>query len=341
VPAMIGRALSVLLAAVVVAGGSLLAGSASPVSGALRQPAEAAEARPTQAISQVVTHSPPITIGFVGPARFAGVTFNRDGSRMTVHEWFGTITRVDATADMTRVVNGRRYARVLDGPLAGLWVWVDRTFSLARGQAPAPPACRYDDVLTSRRSYTRHAITLLDPIYKVGPRYVPPDLRDSGRYGINGGYRVRAIIGRDLRAMARAAREAGKPIQLVSAYRSYAQQAATFQHWVDVGGYAKALKTSARAGHSEHQLGTTLDVTSLGGAAPWTYADWAKTPAGAWMKKHAWKYGFVMTYPPRESTVTCYSYESWHYRYVGKPIASALRASGMTLREAIWAAYGP
>ena len=42
-------------------------------------------------------------------------------------------------------------------------------------------------------------------------------------------------------------------------------------------GYAAALKSSARAGHSEHQLGTTLDFRSYGGSAPWYYADWGTT----------------------------------------------------------------
>jgi zinc D-Ala-D-Ala carboxypeptidase len=127
----------------------------------------------------------------------------------------------------------------------------------------------------------------------------------------------------------------------VSAYRSYAQQAAVFQYWVDIGGYQQALLTSARAGHSEHQLGTTLDFTSQGGADPWNYADWSSTPAGAWMAANAWRYGFVMSYPRDSLGVTCYSAETWHYRYVGRPIAAALHASGMTLRQAIWAAYGP
>ena len=321
-------------------GGAVLVGPQSAL-GAVQRPSGGHEAIETPAIRDFVTHSPPISIGFVGPARFAGVTFNASGSVVTVQEWFGTIVPVDATAHETQVVSGREYAHILAGPLSGLWVRVNPSFTLARGTMPPPPACRYADVLTSRRSAIKHAITLLDTIYKVGPKYAPTDLRDSGNYALNGGYRVRSIIGSDLRAMARAASAAGAPIRLVSAYRSYAQQAATFQHWVSVGGYSQALLTSARAGHSEHQLGTTIDATSKGGAAPWSYADWAATKAGAWMKKQAWKYGFVMSYPKGMTAVTCYSYEPWHYRYVGKPIAAALRSSGMTLRAAIWAAYGP
>ena len=64
-----------------------------------------------------------------------------------------------------------------------------------------------------------------------------------------------------------------------------------------VHGYATALKESARAGHSEHQLGTTVDFRAYGGSAPWNYSDWGTTKAGAWLKANAWKYGFVMSYP--------------------------------------------
>ena len=335
------RAIHLVVAVLITAGGSVLIGPQSAALGAVQRPSGGHETIETPAIREVVTHSPPITIGFVGPARFNGVTFNASGSVVTVQKWFGTIAPVDATVDKTQLVSRREYAHILAGPLSGLWVRVDPSFTLALGKSPPPPPCRYDDVLTSRRSASKHAITLLDTIYNVGPKYAPADLRDSGNYALNGGYRVRSIIGSDLRALAQAASAAGAPIQLVSAYRSYSQQAATFQHWVNIGGYAQALLTSARAGHSEHQLGTTIDVTSRGGAAPWTYADWAATKAGAWMKKQAWKYGFVMSYPKGMTAVTCYSYEPWHYRYVGKPIAAALRSAGVTLRVAIWAAHGP
>ena len=108
------------------------------------------------------------------------------------------------------------------------------------------------------------------------------------------------------------------------------------QYWTRVSGYLAALKSSARAGHSEHQLGTTIDFRSYGGSAPWYYADWGKTRAVRGSRKNAWRYGFVMTYPKNKISVTCYAYEPWHYRYVGRNRAAAIRASGLTLREYLW-----
>jgi D-alanyl-D-alanine carboxypeptidase len=208
--------------------------------------------------------------------------------------------------------------------------------------APPPPtggglpACTYADVLTPHHGVGEWQITLLDTIYQLPATYAPGDLVDSSSAGVNAGYAVRSLMLADLAAMAADARAAGAPIQLVSGYRSYAQQKSTFDHWVSVGGYEQALRTSARPGHSEHQLGTAIDVTSEGGAAPWTYADWATTPAGAWMATNAWRYGFVMSYPRGASALSCYSYEPWHYRYVGRSLAADVAASGAVLRQLLW-----
>jgi D-alanyl-D-alanine carboxypeptidase len=166
--------------------------------------------------------------------------------------------------------------------------------------------------------------------------YAPGDLRSTSYAGLNGGYSVRGHVIADLKALASGARAAGARLVVQSAYRSYSTQKATFDYWVRVHGYATALKESARAGHSEHQLGTTVDFRAYGGSAPWNYTDWATTKAGAWLKANAWKYGFIMSYPKGKTTVTCYQYEPWHYRYVGRTRARIIRSSGLTLREFLW-----
>lgn len=204
------------------------------------------------------------------------------------------------------------------------------------GTGNALPPCAYMDVLTEHHGYGEWPISLLDTIYHLPASYAPADLVDSGSAGVNAGYFLRSLLAEDLRQMAADARAAGSPIALVSGYRSHAQQQATFEYWVSVGGYEQALRTSARAGHSEHQLGTAIDVTSEGGAPPWEHADWAATPAGSWMAANAWRYGFVMSYPRAAFDRTCYDYEPWHYRYVGRSLAADIQASGRTPREVIW-----
>ena len=192
------------------------------------------------------------------------------------------------------------------------------------------------DVTTANRAYDDWARTLLDTTYRLTSGYVPRGLRSTADAGLNGSHRVRSFVIADLRAMAKAARASGARLAVQSAYRSFSTQVSTFAYWTRVSGYSAALKSSARAGHSEHQLGTTIDFRSYGGSAPWYYADWGKTRAGAWLQKNAWRYGFVMTYPKNKISVTCYAYEPWHYRYVGRDKAAAIRASGLTLREYLW-----
>jgi D-alanyl-D-alanine carboxypeptidase len=202
---------------------------------------------------------------------------------------------------------------------------------------PRPPPCDYADDPTAQDPTTAWASIILDTHTTLGPAFTPPDLVDTATTGLNSGHLVRAILIEDLRALAAAARAAGAPLAIQSAYRSYATQEATFAHWVAIGGYEQALLTSARPGHSEHQLGTGIDFTSAGNpAAPWISPDWAQTDAGAWMAGHAWQFGFVMSYPRDAQAATCYAYEPWHYRYVGHGVAAAIHAAGLAPRPWLW-----
>lgn len=59
------------------------------------------------------------------------------------------------------------------------------------------------------------------------------------------------------------------------------------------------------------------------------------------MAENAWRYGWVMSYPKAErgalfSDVTCFHYEPWHYRYLGREMAAKVHDSGLTIREYLW-----
>jgi zinc D-Ala-D-Ala carboxypeptidase len=221
---------------------------------------------------------------------------------------------------------------------AGLLTGLTATASAA---APTLPGCAIADTLTKHRTLSDWHRALLDQTYRLSSAHKPKDLRSTANAGLNSGYKVRKFVITDLKKMASAARRAGARFSVQSAYRSYATQKATFASWVRLHGYAVALQESARAGHSEHQLGTTLDLKSYRGKAPWDVADWGKTKAGKWLRANAWKYGFVMSYPKGMTTVTCYTYEPWHYRYVGRKLAKQVHDSQLTLREFLWARQTP
>ena len=208
-------------------------------------------------------------------------------------------------------------------------------YSLA--QSPLPD-CRYDDIPSYYQDLSDWSITLLDTLYKLSPSYAPTDLISVQQAGFNSDKEVRQLVIDDLKALNTAAQAAGIYLEIQSAYRSYSYQQETFQYWVNQDGYEAALLSSARAGHSEHQLGTSIDFRSANGPAAWDLADWAQTPEGSWVVENAWKYGFVMSYPKGKQAITCYIYEPWHYRYMGREKAKAIQESGLTLREWLWQA---
>ena len=209
--------------------------------------------------------------------------------------------------------------------------------------APVPPlpACRVADEPAQGVGYDDWRTTLLDTTFRLPESYEPPDLVPASRAYPDGAAghgdgRLRSIVIDDLRELLTAANAAGHQLAIQSAYRSFGYQESTFQYWVDLNGYAAAIRTSARAGHSEHQLGTALDFRSLHGPPAWDLEDWATTPAGAWVAANAWRYGFVMSYPAGEEHISCYAYEPWHYRYLGRDLAATVTTAGGAPRAVLW-----
>ncbi len=202
---------------------------------------------------------------------------------------------------------------------------------------PRLPACRYADVPAVHSTYADWQRTIVDTTSRLPKGYVPPDLVPVSRAGLSGGGSVRRIAIADLKALVKAGRKAGVRLAVESAYRSEAQQHRTFAGWVRTSGVTEARRFSARPGHSEHQLGTAIDFRVAGGGSPWTPA-FARSRLARWLAANAWRFGWIQSYPPASETQTCYGAEAWHYRYVGRDVATDVHASGMTLRPWLWAA---
>jgi D-alanyl-D-alanine carboxypeptidase len=131
-----------------------------------------------------------------------------------------------------------------------------------------------------------------------------------------------------VRQLFEAARNEGLHLVVRSAYRSYEQQVRTFEANVRAFGLEYANRTSARAGHSEHQLGTAADVTSASNA--YGLEGFERTAESRWLAANVVNYGFVISYPDGKEAITGYLYEPWHIRYVGREVAAAIAASGLT-----------
>jgi len=196
---------------------------------------------------------------------------------------------------------------------------------------PAPPACQVADDPVTTDPQADWATTVIDTAHGLPASFVPSDLVDVGQAGFTTRDQVRTGVIADLGALRVAAEANGTPIQIISGYRSYDYQRNLFARRVDEVGEAEAALRTARPGHSEHQLGTAVDVLDPG-AVELTTA-FALTPAGMWVAEHAHEFGFVVSYPDGARDRTCYEFEPWHLRYVGRETAAAIHDARVTPRE--------
>ncbi len=104
----------------------------------------------------------------------------------------------------------------------------------------------------------------VNKIYALPESYVPPGLTKISSIPVSGDEYLRTGVLPYLFQLFGAAKNAGFNLSIVSAYRSYATQVATFNYWVGQYGYSAATTGSARPGHSEHQLGTVVDLGLVG-----------------------------------------------------------------------------
>lgn len=157
--------------------------------------------------------------------------------------------------------------------------------------------------------------------------YTPKDLVDVG-----GGFLLSRKAASAFNAMRSAASRAGQPFSITSSYRSYTTQITTYNYWVGVSGKAGADTYSARPGYSEHQTGFAVDVEAPG----CSLNCFGKTSQYQWLQKNAAKYGFIQRYYKGFTSITGYTAEEWHYRYVGVAVATDMKARGIKTLEQYW-----
>lgn len=155
------------------------------------------------------------------------------------------------------------------------------------------------------------------------------------------GYQVAEAAAGPLARLLRAGDAAGLGFKIASAFRSYAYQEHVHDAVVASEGSAAADRVSALPGHSEHQTGLAVDLVTPARPGCDLAVCFASTPAGRWLARHAWRYGFIVRYTRENQAVTGYAPEPWHIRYVGRPLAAAMRAAGITsLEQAVHVAGG-
>ena len=123
--------------------------------------------------------------------------------------------------------------------------------------------------------------------------------------------------------------EQGYYLMVSSAYRDYNHQQSVYNDYKDSRGTEYADSIAARAGYSEHQTGYVIDMFEKGS----TQKTFHETESYACLLDNAHKYGFILIYPEDKEDVTGYSFESWHYRYVGVEAATYIYKNHITFDE--------
>lgn len=142
------------------------------------------------------------------------------------------------------------------------------------------------------------------------------------------------------RQMIEDAEKDGIHLKVVSAYRSIVKQQENLESYTArlmQSGYnekearAAAENEIALPFTSEHNAGLSLDILTEN----WwethddVTADFENTKEFEWLVENAYKYGFIMRYPKEYENVTGYTYEPWHYRFVGLYYAEKIKESGL------------
>ena len=172
-------------------------------------------------------------------------------------------------------------------------------------------------------------MVLVNKLNRLQSNYVPHDLEQiSLNYATNNKF-LRKEAKENFEKLSSDAKKIGYSIIAVSAYRDYDYQENLFNNYVKEKGENYALKCSAKAGHSEHQTGLSVDVMGSNN----DYDQFEKSKEFDWMKNNSYKYGFILRYPKGKEYITGFKYEPWHYRYVGKDAANEMKETGMCLEE--------
>ncbi len=160
-------------------------------------------------------------------------------------------------------------------------------------------------------------------VYFLSENYIPSKLAQiPSAYILNksAAEEIHGDVSPFLTHMLDAAKNVGMELDIVSAYRSFAEQKAVKSGYKVLYG-SGANQFSADQGYSEHQLGTTVDLAAP--ALPNLSVQFEGRPEYKWLQENAYRFGFTLSYPKGN---TFYQFEPWHWRFVGVALASRLHS---------------
>ena len=176
-------------------------------------------------------------------------------------------------------------------------------------------------ILQQLQGTDRELLQKYSRTYFLSENYVPSQLafiQKRHTYNSVDSQQIHAQVKPFLERMLDAAISVGNEMMVVSAYRSAYEQSQVNSRYNVL--YGKGANTfSAEQGYSEHQLGTTTDLTTS--EIGTTFLGFENTDSYAWLQRNAYQYGFILSYPKDNPY---YIFEPWHWRFVGVEFATLL-----------------
>lgn len=142
------------------------------------------------------------------------------------------------------------------------------------------------------------------------------------------------------REMAKAAKQDEIELVLTAGYQDAAARQSAYEAAVqsyresgcsEEEATARAATVQPVPEASEYATGYGADILAADSMEKDT--GFADTRAYEWLEAYAAEYGFILRWPQERQAATGMVFEPWHWRYVGRDNALAIRASGLSLEE--------
>lgn len=96
----------------------------------------------------------------------------------------------------------------------------------------------------------------------------------------------------------------------------------------------KGIEHVARAGSSEHESGLAIDIAIKINDTWYNSYESILDESYQFLHEHCAEFGFILRYPKNKEEITGYSYEPWHFRYLGNiSLAKYIMKNNLTLEE--------
>lgn len=187
----------------------------------------------------------------------------------------------------------------------------------------------YSEDVIEEADLNKGNLILVNKFNYLTKEYTPEDnVKISNWYSYENNY-IKSEVYEEFVNMFNAAKKKDLTIIANSSFRDFEEQDDTYNYYMINYGKEYANKYAALPGFSEHQTGLAIDIATHGS----TMENFKTSEEYAWLVANAHEFGFILRYPEGKEYLTGYEYESWHYRFVGREVATEIKNLGITFDE--------